>query len=106
MMDDSMMDAPQTDHESASKMSEAPAPPAKAGWVLDSVTLEPAANGGLIARCSRKQDPMPKDGPGFKSDNYAFTSVDDAVDFLRQEFAGPTASSASSALAPSPKPGY
>ena len=96
MIDDSTMDTPRPDHESASKMSEAPAPPAKAGWVLESVTLEPSANGGIIARCSRKQNPMPKDEPGYKTENYAFTSVDEAVDFIRQEFAGPTASGSSS----------
>lgn len=106
---DNMMaaDAGDSGIESASEMTRKPAPTPEGGWKLESVTLEPAANGGIIARCSLKQDPMPKDGPGYKSDNYAFSSVDEAVEFVRRKFAGPTAAgSTGGASVPVPARAY
>ena len=76
------------DHESASLMmeEEAAPPPDRGGWVVDNVSLKQAKNGGWIVTCSKNQEPAPKNGQGYQSNDYTFASLAEAVPFIEQEF--------------------
>lgn len=77
------------DEQSASKMMEEPAAEAQkpaGGWVVDNVSLKQAKNGGWIVSCSKHQEPPPKNGPGYQSNDYTFASLAEAVPFIESEF--------------------
>lgn len=84
--------APMDDEQSASRMMEEEitpaAEPASRGWVVDSVSVKKAKNGGFIVSCSKHQEPMPKDGPGYQSNDYTFDTLAEAVPFIELEFGG------------------
>lgn len=95
-----------TDHESASKMMQQPAAPvaAEAGWKVDTVSVRQAANGGFIVSCQKSRETGPEDkGPSWESKDYSFSSIDEVVSFLGQEFGAAPAADAGtrSGLAPS-----
>lgn len=80
------------DEQSASRMmDEEPeaAEPAKAqkGWVVDNVGIKQSKNGGWIVSCSKHQEPAPKNGSGYQSNDYIFQTLAEAVPFIEQEFA-------------------
>ena len=75
------------DHQSASRMMAETAPPPKQGGTkLESVTLRPTENGGVIVTCSKRPISDNEPSPGWASKDYAFTSVDEALAFAGQEF--------------------
>lgn len=87
-----------SDHQSASVMSQEPPPPA-GGWKTEDVSIKKASNGGFIVRCSRTREggegggngPVPApNGSTYKSDELAFSSIDEVLNFVTTEFGGPT----------------
>lgn len=85
------------DEQSASRMMEedaAEAEPEKQGWVVDSVSIRKAKNGGWIVTCSKHQEPPPKNGPGYQSNDYTFDSLAEAIPFIETEFTGSTGAGA------------
>lgn len=75
------------DHESASKMSEMSEPAAAAGMKVDNVTVRQAKNGGYIVTCNKSEIKPKSDAPGrYESNDYAFSTLQEAIDFLAREF--------------------
>ena len=77
------------DEQSASRMMDEEVPaeePQKAGWVVDSVSIRQAKNGGWIVSCSKHLEPAPKNGPSYQSNDYTFATLAEAVPFIEQEF--------------------
>ena len=69
----------------------------QAGWKVESVELRQAANGGFIVRCSKRRDmsrgkraagEAPTQMSDYKSDEYAFSSLEEALAFARTAFGG------------------
>jgi hypothetical protein len=85
-------------------MSQEPAPAAEGGWKTTSMSLRPTENGGIIVSCSKERERSGKanemgGGSDYQSKDYAFASVEEALEFARSEFSGPVTSSASPFLA-------
>jgi hypothetical protein len=81
------------DHESASKMTEAPAPKGEQGWKVESVNIRQAKNGGFIVTCSKTRESAGGSGNGagapgrdYESNDYAFRSMPEVMDYVAQEF--------------------
>lgn len=68
-------------------------------WKLRDVRIKPSANGGFIAECNKTRDLGPKDrGPSYDDKEYAFSTFDELVTYLRGELgAGASAAPASAA---------
>lgn len=92
--------APTPDQESASRMTEAQpqaAPKAGPAMKVESVTIRPTENGGYIVSCSKspaKNSGNSSIGPGYQSKDYAFSSLDDVIGYVEQEFSGDTTDAA------------
>lgn len=88
-------------HESASRMSmQAPEVADSEGWKLQSVSFSPAENGGVVANCSKtKKRPPPKDGgyqgEDYDSKQYAFSTIEEAAEYLMSELGQARGSSGS-----------
>jgi len=92
--------------DSASRMTDpafAPKPKTDdgGGWKVQSVTVEPADNGGFIVRCSKNRDAKPSTGNGpspmndtYKSTQNAFSNLNDALAYVSDELGGGGAASA------------
>ena len=84
-----------SDHESASMEEEREAAPVQdSDWRTDSVTLRKAENGGVIVTCSKSRDRKgPDDYDTYKSKDYAYSNVDEALQFAGTELEGAKAGS-------------
>lgn len=94
------------DQESASKMTEAPAPARQAGWKLESVTVRATENGGFIVTCShRRERPSEKSSyeDTYQSKDYAFWSLPDAMGYVEQALSGPTTGGNGNMTSPTPR---
>lgn len=91
------------DHESYSRMESeemAPKPKDEAGWEVDRVELRRTENDGIIVTCSKSKKLQGKDRQmgmrrEFESKDYAFSGMDEALEFARAELAGSTSSGTS-----------
>ena len=78
--------------ESASMMSE----PSGDGWEVESVSMRKAKNGGFIVTCSKTKQTEPSQGNGnmptpardYKSEDYAFSNLGEAMNYVASEFQG------------------
>jgi len=96
------------DHESTGKFdaeAEIKAPEAASpAMKVESVLIRPTKNGGYLVTCSKvsegKRDGNGIGGSNYHSEDYAFTSADEAMAFVHQELG--MADAGSSAAAPVP----
>lgn len=70
----------------------APQPTTK-GLVVDNVSIRQAKNGGWIVTCATHQEPPPKNGSGYQSNDYTFDSLAEAVPFIESQFGASAAGS-------------
>lgn len=99
--------------ESASRMGgETPAPKPGA-WTLDSLRIEPTANGGFVVNCSKRRKLPPSRGNGksngiemsspsestYDSKQYAFSTADEALAYVVGELKGSAPSTEAQAAA-------
>lgn len=88
--------APPSDHESASLMSQAPAPKGAdqgGGWKVESVNIRQADNGGFTVSCSKKREGKSNgnglgSGSDYKSSDNVFSDVDSMLAYVKSEFGG------------------
>lgn len=87
-MDTNVRQLTDSGEESASRMmeEEPPEPTAQSGWVVDSVNIRQAKNGGWIVSFAKHEHPPPKNGSGYETSDYTFASLAEAVPFIEQEF--------------------
>ena len=100
------------DHESASLMSsdepdadEPEGGEAEPEMKVDSVTIRPAENGGFIVTCAKSGKSAsgngPSNSPKFSSKDYAFSTFDEAAQYVAQEL-GQGQATAPAVPAPAP----
>jgi hypothetical protein len=96
------------DHESAGKYTPeaTPAPEAAApAMKVESVSIRKAANGGFLVTCNKTSEKRGNVPGDYKSEDYVFTSLDEAMGYVASEFgqegavpAGPAMPGASPAM--------
>jgi hypothetical protein len=83
------------DQESASRMTDEAEAAKPGGMKLESVSVRQAANGGFIVTCNKVPVKQTKDWSPGESKDYAFASLEEAAQYMAQEFGSSPAAAAS-----------